>query len=197
MTDKELAAQAPGAQLVDTLLATMKLAQQGPTAPEDLVARVLAYRSEIFKRLQRVSCGVATIICRKAYSQCGGIILPRELLMIKRDGAHGAGMWSIPGGKVEPGEKPWQTAEREVEEETDLAVTVDPYRLVPYNNTIAGGQPWVTLYFIAEVHKNYPEPQIMEPDKCSEMGWFDIDDLPSPLFEPLVELVEKIKGVRD
>lgn len=145
-----------------------------------------------------VPCGVATLIVRMRNVEleidCPSTTLEYrapELLLIKRRGAHGAGMWSIPGGRLEAGEKPVFAAEREVLEETGLIVHVDPFDAVPYNNTFAGGQPWVTLYFIALVEEN-EKPEIMEPEKCEAMEWFRWTNLPSPLFEPLAELVKLV-----
>ncbi len=47
-----------------------------------------------------------------------------RLLMIKRGHAPGAGLWSIPGGRIEPGETDAEALVREMLEETGLAVEV-------------------------------------------------------------------------
>jgi 8-oxo-dGTP diphosphatase len=49
-----------------------------------------------------------------------------RLLMIKRGHEPGAGLWSIPGGKIEPGETDAEALVREMFEETGLAVEVGP-----------------------------------------------------------------------
>jgi 8-oxo-dGTP diphosphatase len=43
----------------------------------------------------------------------------------------------------------------------------------------AGRQHWVSATFIARHVSGTPE--IREPGKCSEIGWFAIGDLPGPL----------------
>lgn len=47
-----------------------------------------------------------------------------RLLVVKRAHEPGAGLWSIPGGRVEPGETDEQAAVREAREETGLEVAV-------------------------------------------------------------------------
>lgn len=48
----------------------------------------------------------------------------RRLLLVRRGHAPGRGLWSIPGGRVEPGESDIAAVGREVAEETGLAVRV-------------------------------------------------------------------------
>lgn len=45
-----------------------------------------------------------------------------RLLVIKRGHDPGAGLWSLPGGRIEPGETDQQAVAREVMEETGLRV---------------------------------------------------------------------------
>jgi 8-oxo-dGTP diphosphatase len=45
-----------------------------------------------------------------------------RLLLIRRGHEPGAGLWSVPGGRVEPGETDEQAVVREVREETGLVV---------------------------------------------------------------------------
>jgi ADP-ribose pyrophosphatase YjhB (NUDIX family) len=54
----------------------------------------------------------------------GAIITDREgrLLLIQRGHEPEAGRWSLPGGRVEPGESDQQAVVREIREETGLAV---------------------------------------------------------------------------
>src|SRR2546429_4988501 len=58
----------------------------------------------------------------------GAIITDRSgrLLLIKRRNEPGAGLWSLPGGRIEPGEADEQAVVRETREETGLTVTCGP-----------------------------------------------------------------------
>jgi ADP-ribose pyrophosphatase YjhB (NUDIX family) len=46
-----------------------------------------------------------------------------RLLLIKRGHDPGAGLWTLPGGRIEPGETDQQAVTREILEETGLQVT--------------------------------------------------------------------------
>lgn len=47
-----------------------------------------------------------------------------RLLLVLRGNDPGRGLWSVPGGRVEPGEDDITAVQREVAEETELRVTV-------------------------------------------------------------------------
>jgi ADP-ribose pyrophosphatase YjhB (NUDIX family) len=58
--------------------------------------------------------------------RCVGAVITDDrgrLLLIKRGHEPGLGLWSLPGGRVEPGESDVQALIRELREETGLTVT--------------------------------------------------------------------------
>ncbi len=58
--------------------------------------------------------------------ECVGAVIKDadgRLLLIKRGHEPGAGLWSLPGGRIEPGETDQQAVARELLEETGLRVT--------------------------------------------------------------------------
>jgi 8-oxo-dGTP diphosphatase len=52
------------------------------------------------------------------------IVADDRMLLVQRGNEPGRGKWSVPGGRVEPGEQLRQAVVREVREETGLAVIV-------------------------------------------------------------------------
>lgn len=124
---------------------------------------------------EQVRVGVAVFIRREG-----------KLLLMQRSGSHGAGSWALPGGHVEYGEDPYNTAKREVMEETGLTVTSITCHNIPWASTVFAEQKhYITLFFDAECEG---EPKNLEPEKCMALDWFQEDKLPQPLFGALGSL---------
>ena len=83
--------------------------------------------------------------------RCVGAVITRpdgQLLLIKRGNEPGRGLWSLPGGRIEPGESDPVAVAREVKEETGLTVRVGPlagrvqrgrYDIADYFATVVSG----------------------------------------------------------
>ncbi|MEK6927646.1 MAG: NUDIX hydrolase [Nanoarchaeota archaeon] len=117
------------------------------------------------------------------------IVKNNNVLLLNRKGAHGVGTWSFPGGHLEFGESEEDCARRETLEE--VGVKIKNIKSVAYTNDIfeSEGKHYITLFVSAEIESG--TPKICEPEKCSEMNWFSIDNLPSPLFLPIQNLLNK------
>lgn len=90
-----------------------------------------------------------------------------------------AGYWNIPGGKVDHLESALAAARREAEEETGLTIgTVEFLCHSEYINP-QDRHHWVSLIFVTRDAQG--EPALTEPDKLSDIGWFDLDALPAPI----------------
>ena len=89
------------------------------------------------------------------------------------------GTWEFPGGKVDFGERLKDAVKREFMEEYGFVIEVGELLDVDDHILEDEGQHWVSTTYLAQ-HVD-GEPRILEPDKCSAIGWFAIDDLPSPL----------------
>jgi len=65
-------------------------------------------------------------VSRSVIPCVGAVVFDAQgrLLMIRRGHDPGAGLWSIPGGRIEPGETDEQALVRELLEETNLQVMV-------------------------------------------------------------------------
>ena len=118
-----------------------------------------------------------------------GVMVVRDgrVLLGQRLASHGAGSWQFPGGHLEYGESPEACAAREVLEETGLVVA--NIRPVTFTNDIFHdeGKHYVTLYMRADYVDG--EAQVLEPEKCATWGWFLWDEMPSPRFLPIENLL--------
>jgi 8-oxo-dGTP diphosphatase len=89
------------------------------------------------------------------------------------------GAWEFPGGMVKFGERLEEAVRREFEEEYGMSVEVT--RLLDVFDDIlpSEGQHWVSPTYLAQHLSG--QPSIREPEKCMEIGWFNLDAMPRPL----------------
>ncbi|HLC70197.1 MAG TPA: NUDIX domain-containing protein [Patescibacteria group bacterium] len=118
------------------------------------------------------------------------IIKDGETLLTKRHGAHAEGTYGSLGGHVEFGETPTETVKREAREE--LGIEVGNLRFATCVNMVKYGKHYVDISFVADIISG--EPIIMEPDRIESVGWYDLNNLPEPLFEPVRIVLEQIKS---
>ena len=92
-----------------------------------------------------------------------------EWLLIKRKCAPEAGMWSIPGGKVDWMETIEEAIVREVKEE--LGVWIHLHRLLGVTNHLLPEEQahWVAPTFLATIDEG--TPRICEPEKHESFIW--------------------------
>ena len=106
-----------------------------------------------------------------------------EVLLGLRQGSHGAGEWSFPGGHLEFGEKIFETAKREAKEECGL--DVDKFELISVADEMryikSDGKHYLNIGIKAVYQGG--EPKVLEPAKCKEWRWFSLDNLPNRIFE--------------
>lgn len=122
-----------------------------------------------------------------------------QILLGKRKGAHRAGHWACPGGWLDRDDSSTDIAAiREVKEETDIEIRrIEPLCWTTEDHPELGVRT-VTLYHLAVKDNDgwAGEPEVTEPEKCEEWGWFNTSDLPDPCFPGLKEAVMKLRRKR-
>ncbi len=107
-----------------------------------------------------------------------------RLLVVRRGREPGRGLWSVPGGRVEPGESDAAAVEREVLEETGLHVTVG-IRV----GTVVRDGPDDVLYDIRDYACIVAGPTSPVPgDDADEARWVSRSELSG------LDLVEQLWG---
>ena len=97
-----------------------------------------------------------------------------------------AGVWTLPGGKLEWGESFEDGACREVLEETNL--TIKNPQVISVHNCKNEHAHFVTIGLVASESKG--EAQVTEPDEIIEWQWFDLKKLPEQIYFPSQEVIE-------
>lgn len=110
-----------------------------------------------------------------------------KFLMQQRQGAHGSGSWSVPGGHLEYGESFEDTAHRELLEETGIKIQNVRFGAVTNDYFSDENRHYVTIWMLSDWASG--KESITEPDKCVAQGWYTFSDLPSPLFLPWNQLL--------
>jgi 8-oxo-dGTP diphosphatase len=110
-----------------------------------------------------------------------------RLLLVRRGHEPGLGLWSVPGGRVEPGETDEQAVIREVGEETGLAVRVG--RLVgTVRRPAAGGG----VFDIRDYAATVTGGTLAAGDDADEARWVDGGSMSGlPLTDGLAETLAR------
>ncbi|MDL9937968.1 NUDIX domain-containing protein [Gordonia sp. ABSL1-1] len=116
----------------------------------------------------------------------------RILLVLRRNPPQ-AGHWSLPGGKVQPGEELVAAAAREVAEETGLVVDVGA-EISAFEISAADGRVFVVHDFRASVRSG----ELRAGDDAVRARWFSPNDLPAMrLTSGLLDFLAEVGVVDD
>lgn len=110
-----------------------------------------------------------------------GVLIFRDgkVLLGKRKSSHGAGQYSAPGGHLDYMESFEDCAIRETLEE--CGVQIKNLEFVHVANIMAyAPKHYINIVLRAEWESG--EPEVLEPGKCESWGWYDLDNLPNPMF---------------
>ncbi len=120
-----------------------------------------------------------------------GVVIIRDgkTLLAQRKGSHSSGAWGSMGGHVEFGETPVEAAIREAKEE--LGIVIGNLKFISCTSLQKEQTHYIDISFVAEILSG--EPVIMEPEKIASIGWYELDELPRPLFEPVRIVLEAMK----
>lgn len=116
-----------------------------------------------------------------------GIILKKDnqILLVKRTNTEwAAGYWNFPGGLLEENETLIAAAAREAKEEIGVTIALTDLKLVhvlQVQKSETHTKEIIGFYFLATNWHGVAFNN--EPNRHSEIGWFEIDNLPEKMTE--------------
>lgn len=120
-----------------------------------------------------------------------------ELLLQRRQGTK---LWcdflALPAGHIDKGENAYEAAIREAQEELGIVIKLDDIcDTFVVNRQNKSLPPYYDVYF--EIENFAGLVQIKEPEKCSELVWCDINDLPDDMIDFEKEaIINNQKGIK-
>lgn len=118
----------------------------------------------------------------------------RRLLGGFRRSTHGLGKWASPGGHKEEHESIFETASRELLEETGLAITPSSFRLFAVTlDDFSFEKRYKTFHLVAKM-KEQGEAKTLEPDKCEGWAWktwMEVSELGEDLLLPTRNMLKQ------
>ncbi|MEX2013133.1 MAG: NUDIX domain-containing protein [Candidatus Levyibacteriota bacterium] len=109
-----------------------------------------------------------------------------EILIGKRVNSYGAGLWGIPGGRIELKEPMTTTVKRELEEETGMKA--ESTEFIGVVRGLQGDYSFIHFGFI--VRKFSGEAENLEPKKCEGWEWISLDKLPDDIMPAHKAIIE-------
>jgi 8-oxo-dGTP diphosphatase len=125
------------------------------------------------------------------------VLIRRDKVLLSRRANTGYmdGQFSLPSGHVEAKEGALKALVREAKEEINIDIATQDIKLAHtmHRNIEPDdrqGYEYVDLYFVC--NKWLGEPKNVEPEKCSEITWFSIDNLPDDMISEVEQALLEI-----
>lgn len=126
------------------------------------------------------------------------LILKKEnkVLMLRRfNTGYKDGFYSFPAGHVEEGESFEECLIREAKEEIGVEIRRESlkelYIIHRYKDEVLLNNARVDVFYIVENWSG--EIQNLEPNKCDDLSWFDLENLPKDTIPYIRVAIENIK----
>ena len=113
-----------------------------------------------------------------------------RVLLGRRTGSYGTGLWGLPGGHAEDTETLAQAAARETLEEVGLTVDARALTLLGMSRYVDAGVRGADFFFLATDWQG----EARAVSECSEVGWFDPFLLPPDALPWLADTLERQLG---
>jgi len=116
-----------------------------------------------------------------------------KILLLRRfNTGYKDGNYSVPAGHLDGGESVKAAMVRESLEEIGIIVRLDDLKVVHVMHRIEDGEERIDFFLTTTVWTG--EPKNKEPNKCDELHWFPIDDMPSNVIPYIRSAIKDFKA---
>ena len=124
----------------------------------------------------------------------------KKVLLLRRvNTGYEDGNYSMVAGHVDQGETVITAIVREAKEEANIKINSDDLEIVHvmYRFSLSSGIGQKTrIDFFVKAEKWTGEPKNLEPEKCDDLNWFNIDNLPKNTILYIKQAIDNIqKGI--
>ena len=102
------------------------------------------------------------------------------------------GKYSLIAGHLDGKEPIFDCMVREAKEEAGIIISKKDLEPVTVLHRYSTDQEYMDFFFVAEKWKG--TPKVMEKNKCDDMSWFPINDLPKNTLPHVSEVIKRYKN---
>ncbi|MTI49223.1 NUDIX domain-containing protein [Sporosalibacterium faouarense] len=103
------------------------------------------------------------------------VVKDRKILLLKRseNSSFGGGLWDIPGGKLEFGERPEESLKREINEETSLNIKIQEILDINSGINYEKNKQYITIVYLTK----YENGRVILNKENTDFLWVDINNI--------------------
>jgi ADP-ribose pyrophosphatase YjhB (NUDIX family) len=117
-----------------------------------------------------------------------------KLLMLRRaNTGYMDGQYGVIQGHLEGGETAQECIAREAKEEAGIEVDLADVKIVHVQHSPAANKPGEYICIFAEATVWKGEPYNAEPEKCDDVAWFALNELPGNTIPELRRVLDMVK----
>lgn len=120
------------------------------------------------------------------------LIKDDKILLLRRfNTGYEDGNYGLIAGHLDGNETFTQAMVREAKEEGDINIKTEDLEVVHVMHRKEPNQERIDFFIMAKTWEG--EPKIMESDKCDDLGWFELNNLPKNTIPYIKQAIDNIK----
>ena len=116
-----------------------------------------------------------------------------KILMLRRfNTGYADGKYSFVAGHIDGNETVSQAMVREAKEEAGIDIHPNDLKFLNVLHRKSPDREYIDFFFTASTWTG--EPEIMEPDKCDDLRWFDLNKIPENTLDYIKKIIKDIQN---